>query len=311
MSEMADDSFGATTPPVQPAPRTAGGLLRAARQAQGLHIAALAASIKVVPRKLEWLEADQFDKLTDATFTRALAQTVCRTLKIDPAPVLALLPPALGNRLDQVADGLNTPFHERPGRLVATEWTRVASPALWLALVLVVAAVAVYAVPAGWLPFPKAAVTRVPTESGTARVDASAIPASGGDAALEAPALTPSTRPVEAPAVPSTTGAVTSPTLATAAPRADTLPEPDIAVPPPPGVLQLHAKATSWVEVTDARGQSLLSRLVQPDETVALDGVMPLKVKVGNAAVTTLTLRGEPVELTPFTRDNVAQLVLK
>ena len=55
-----------------PPATTAGGLLRQARQAQGLHIAALAAAIKVTPRKLELLESDQFDQLPDATFTRAL-----------------------------------------------------------------------------------------------------------------------------------------------------------------------------------------------------------------------------------------------
>ena len=73
-------------------PTTAGGLLRAARQAQGLHIAALAASIKVPQRKLESLEADRYGELPDMTFTRALAKTVCRSLKIDATPVLALLP---------------------------------------------------------------------------------------------------------------------------------------------------------------------------------------------------------------------------
>ena len=70
----------------------AGALLRAARERQGLHIAALAAAIKVSQRKLEALEADRFDELPDATFTRALAQTVCRQLKIDPKPVLERLP---------------------------------------------------------------------------------------------------------------------------------------------------------------------------------------------------------------------------
>ena len=78
----------------RPAPRrrraatSAGRLLREAREKQGLHIAALAAAIKVAPKKLELLESDRFDALPDATFTRALAQTVCRALKIDPAPVL-------------------------------------------------------------------------------------------------------------------------------------------------------------------------------------------------------------------------------
>ena len=112
-----------------PSPTTAGDLLRQARQARGLHIGALAAAIKVGSRKLELLEANQFDQLPDATFTRALAHTVCRALKVDAAPILALLPPLKGVRLEEVAVGLNTPFHERPGRLVPKEWATVASPA--------------------------------------------------------------------------------------------------------------------------------------------------------------------------------------
>ena len=72
----------------QPGTATAGSLLRAAREKQGLHIAALAAAIKVSQRKLEALEGDRYDELPDATFTRALAQTVCRTLKVDARPVL-------------------------------------------------------------------------------------------------------------------------------------------------------------------------------------------------------------------------------
>ena len=96
---MSDEAVGAAG--AGAAQRSAGRLLREAREAQGLHIAALAAAIKVAPRKLELLEADRFDELPDATFTRALAQTVCRALKIDPAPVLALLPPPPGHRLEQ------------------------------------------------------------------------------------------------------------------------------------------------------------------------------------------------------------------
>ena len=53
---------------------SAGAMLRAAREQQGLHIAALAAAIKVTPRKLDALEHDRWDELPDATFTRALAQ---------------------------------------------------------------------------------------------------------------------------------------------------------------------------------------------------------------------------------------------
>src|SRR5437763_8876223 len=109
------EAEGATANP------TAGRLLREARQAQGLHIAALASTIKVAPRKLELLEADRVDELPDATFTRALAQTVCRTLKVDSAPILALLPRPDVHRLGDVGAGLNAPFRSRPAGPMADD----------------------------------------------------------------------------------------------------------------------------------------------------------------------------------------------
>jgi cytoskeleton protein RodZ len=76
------------------------------------------------------------------------------------------------------------------------------------------------------------------------------------------------------------------------------------------GVLALRTTAESWVVVLDARGQSLLSRTVQPGEIVGLDGALPLRLTIGNAAVTQLTFRGQPVDLAPSTRDNIARLQL-
>ncbi|HYE38489.1 MAG TPA: helix-turn-helix transcriptional regulator, partial [Ramlibacter sp.] len=51
---------------------TAGALLRDAREAAGLHVATLAANLKVPVRKLEALEEDRYDLLPDAVFVRAL-----------------------------------------------------------------------------------------------------------------------------------------------------------------------------------------------------------------------------------------------
>jgi cytoskeleton protein RodZ len=76
------------------------------------------------------------------------------------------------------------------------------------------------------------------------------------------------------------------------------------------GILQLRCTEESWVEVRDARGQSLLSRNVQPGESVGLDGALPLRVTIGNAAATQLAFRGQPVNLASRTRDNVARLEL-
>jgi cytoskeleton protein RodZ len=292
---------------VEPVPtRTAGSILRETRQAQGLHIAALAASIKVAQKKLEALEADRLDELPDATFTRALAQTVCRALKIDPAPVLALLPAPVGHRLEQVGEGINAPFRDRPGRHEPSDWSAMGSPAVWGPLLLVVGAAVLYLLPAGWLadlqlsPAPAASAASAPVAGetiespGSGRVTLVAPSAPIADAA-SAPASLPQAAPA-APAAP-----VAGPASAPAA----------VAVTPPAGVLQLRTRGPSWIEVRDARSAVLLSRLVEPGETLAFDGVAPLKLKIGNAGATEVVFRGRPLDLAPSTRDNVARLELK
>jgi cytoskeleton protein RodZ len=77
------------------------------------------------------------------------------------------------------------------------------------------------------------------------------------------------------------------------------------------GLAVLRATDATWVEVVDAGGQVLVQRLLQPGESLGLNGTLPFKLKIGNAAATQLQFRGESVDLAPATRDNVARLELK
>ena len=329
---------------------SAGAMLRQARQAQGMHIAALAAAIKVTPRKLELLETDQFDQLPDATFTRALAQTVCRALKIDPAPVLALLPLARGQRLEDVGTGLNAPFRDRPGRMAPKEWGLLGSPVAWLAALIVLAALAVYFLPAHWLPqrardglrlggsasAPAAASEAASTVSETVGSNAAegsgsgtnvapnGAPSGASTGATAASAVTPAATtnaamsgafpPPGAAESPVDNAAGSMPPAAGGAASKDAASKDTAAASAPinpGGVLQLRPSAQSWVEVTDARGTVLISRLMEPGEAVGLDGTPPFKMKVGNAGATQIVYRGRSIELTPYIRDNVARFELK
>ena len=122
-------------------------LLRQAREAAGLHIAALAAALKVPVKKLEALEGGRSDELLDATFARALAASVCRQLKIDPTEVLALLPLAGGSRLGE-DQALNTPFRPTRELAAASRAPQGVPKAAWIAMgILLAAAVVWWAVP--------------------------------------------------------------------------------------------------------------------------------------------------------------------
>lgn len=293
----------------------AGALLRAARQQQGLHIAALAASIKVTPAKLEALESGRTHELPDATFTRALALTVCRVLKIDAAPVLALLPGAPPGSLERVDSGLNTPFRERSGRADPAAWLPWRHPALWLAGVLLAAAAAFVLVPGQpgqlpALPMLDAAPAPVMPPSGAGGPAPAAEPAV---APLPAPAeaasavvvgAAPAAGPVAAP-LPATP-ASGQPALLPAVVAAAAAPTPTAAE----AALVLRAVQATWVQAVDAGGQTLMARLVPAGETVALTPALPVRLRIGNAQGTELLFRGQPVNLSSAARDNIANITL-
>lgn len=266
--------------------------------------------MKVAPRKLDALENDRWSELPDATFTRALALTVCRTLKIDARPVLDLLPPAEIMALRSIGEHLNAPFHGTGGRTDSSVAGWAIRPMVWAAAVLMAAALAVYFVPEGWFksapPLLAAAPDPVATRkapaapaaelsaSAAATVDAAAALLSVGSVAATAPLTAP-------PTVPMSLGE----TVFSAPPAGSLQGAPAI------GSLQLRTSEPSWVDARDGRGQVLLSRIVQPGETVGLEGAAPFRLTIGNAAATQLLFRGQPVSLAPNTRDNVARVELQ
>jgi len=75
--------------------------------------------------------------------------------------------------------------------------------------------------------------------------------------------------------------------------------------------LVLQTSDRSWVDVRDANGRTVLSRMLAAGESVALAGAGPWRVKIGNAGATRLTLRGQAVDLAPYTRNNVARVDLQ
>lgn len=317
--------------PIGGAATSAGTLLREAREAMGLAVDELAAMLKVAPGKIELLEADRHAEFPDPVFARALAQSLCRTLKIDAAPVLALLPKTPGQRLDKIHVGLNAQYREGPTPLITDDWSGIAKPLLWGPALLVLAAALVYFFPTNWFNPPKVSprvVASAPAASGPEAPASSAAPGPmppgdgaprpSGSQPTSAVSAPPSAAPAAAPASvnqapatvaapPATAAAATpAPPPATASEAPAEKPAPAVA-----GVLQFRTSADSWIEVQDARGVMLLSRGLEAGEAVGLNGAMPLKVTIGNVRATQVTFRGKAMDLGLFTRDNIARFELK
>lgn len=296
--------------------QAAGQRLRQAREAAGLHVVALAAALKVPVKKLEALEAGRTADLPDATFARALAASVCRQLKIDPAEVLALLPQAASSRLGEDAV-LNTPF--RYGR-EGTGPTRAGQGgvprAVWMALaILLGAGVVWWAVPPASdetvLVTPLEPLAPVPATGGATSMGAGAsvaeeTAAAPSDASVASAAASAASAAAPAGSATTVTPAVTT---AAAAPTATTSAEAAPAA-AASGVLVIRTRSDSWVEVS-ANGKVLLQRVVKAGESVALGEAPPLTVVIGRVDAVEVLVRGQPFDLAGVARNNVARFEVK
>lgn len=282
-----------------------GAMLRAAREATGMHIEALAVSLKVPVSKLRALEADDFQLLPDTVFARALAGSVCRALKMDPTPVLALMPAGQAPRLEPQAPDVNTAFRD------GTEPSRV-GPALSFLTRPVFLVVALLLAGAGILAFFPGVVGELVSMG--ERVTALASPSEPAPAEPSKESLPVMVTP--APSKPTAPESVVEPaspaqstaSVAQAAPVADA---PNKATVEGEALLTLRAKSASWIQVRDASGATTLQRLVAAGETVVAEGKPPLSVVIGKADATEVFVRGKPMDLAPLTRENVARFEVK
>ena len=302
---------------------TAGALLRDAREAAGLHIAALAVALKVPVAKLEALEADNFSALPDMVFVRALASSVCRTLKIDPQAVLALLPQGEGPRLSAGDVGLNAPVKGFAGRSSAAPFKGAGTRSfVWAVGLLLIGAALMMFLPRGLdadlsalLKQPET-TTKIPMPTGNVAQEISV--AVGAEQRVPSAAPAPAPAPAAAAGVGVELPAGESIKPAGIASHPIVLPSVEASAPSsapaadaPSGVLAFKARSESWIQVRDAAGALVLQRNLAPNELVSVSGVLPLAVVIGRADATEVFVRGKPYDIGPVSRENVARLEVK
>jgi len=72
--------------------------------------------------------------------------------------------------------------------------------------------------------------------------------------------------------------------------------------------LRVSVSADSWVEITDADGQELEMDLLRGGHEKTYQGRRPYQILLGRASAVRLFMDGKQVNITPFTRDDVARL---
>lgn len=292
-------------------------LLRQAREAVGLHIAALAAALKVPVRKLEALEAGRYDELPDLTFARALASSACRQLKIDPGPILEQIPmgrqPVLGNP----GNAINAPFKASFPGAASSQSAWLFRPSVIIAVLLLVAALVLLVLPEG-IQMPTMGTspettsdepgqTTEPiqlgqTPAGEVEIDESALPPSGGaidEDGRELGQPESGASPVEAAPViqqPAVVGEVAQPQNTSEASNV---------------LLRIDAVGESWVEVTNGAGAVVVQRVLKQGEVIEFSSAPPYKVILGRAEAARVLVRGQTLDVMPYARNSVARFEVK
>lgn len=291
---MVSDAAGAE-------PWTRPVLLRQAREAAGLHIAAMAAALKVPVKKLEALEAGRYEELPDMTFARALASSACRQLKIDPAPVLEQIPSGRTPMLGDSSHSINAPFRSARGSLSLqpSEWLR--RPAVLVAGALVMAAVALMYMPdlRPMVDAVSGAVTRLS--------DITVAPTSDSKTATTELAPPP---PVVAPAIPDEP-VVLTPSTEVVAQNVEATATAPAAEAGSAGLLSIKANGDSWVEVVDGRGASQVQRMLKTGDVLSFSTSPPYSVVLGRAEAVEVTVRGQAFDVMPYARNSVARFQVK
>jgi cytoskeleton protein RodZ len=248
-----------------------GARLAAAREEAGLSVGELAGRLRLHVNQVRALESEDLTHLPETAYVRGFVRSYARALNLDPAPLIDDLNAKVGQPGNSVVDGMTRTRDYSPVRAAAREHAS-------RSLVLGVAVIALIGLGAiGWYAMRPAAPA--------ASVDqpAPAAPAAAPPSAGEPTA--PATEPAPAPSQP------------VADPRA---------------LLSLSFKGVSWVEVTDASGKVLLSQLAREGDVLTpAGGTLPLAVVIGDASKATVTVRGEPFDLEPIKRANVARFSVK
>ena len=285
---------------------SAGALLAEAREAAGLSIDTVAQQLKLAPRQVIAIEEGDYTQLPGRTFIRGFIRNYARLLNLDAERVLGALP--AGTEAPMLESPTLHPTAPTIGELPTTDhskpnWTRWSIP---LTLIAIAVAAGVYE----WLR---------PATNGhatSARESAPVAERAGPPAAPQVEKTTAAPPVATVPAPEKSDTPLANPLAGGASPADASAAAASASSPaaPAPAVEQqelvLTFRDNSWTEVRDRDGHVLLSRMNAAGSTQSLSGTPPLDVVIGNASDVELIYKGQPVNLVPYTRGNVARLAL-
>lgn len=291
-------------------PKKMGEMLREARLQKGLSVADVAAQIRLAPRQIEALEADDLAQLPELPFVRGFVRSYAKLLQLDDVPLLASLPEAhmISERIEPLS--VDVPFNiKQLSKQQNKIWLMASAGLLLVALVFAI-----------WhFNTPKTVPALSPSTASENTLSELAV-------SLPESAVVASSVSANVPLVVELPVSAIPPAQTSAVASAPTikreLAQPAIAVSSvinaqsalgSTNKLHLVFEGESWTKITDSSGQVLSSQLNLAGSELSLAGVAPYDLIIGNAKAVRLYRRGKSVDLTSHINpsNEVARLTLE
>jgi cytoskeleton protein RodZ len=312
----------------RPLTRTSPGtMLRAARENIGLERENVAEMLHLSTRQIDALENDEFGKLPGATYVRGYIRGYCQLLNIDYKTVADAYEAMTANWKTTTYSNLATE-RQATSRDNTVKLGTIAVAVFVFGLALI-----------WWFGSDDRAITsKAPVEqaNGTSGTVAEAdVPGATEPVAGAEPAATePTVKPAPAPAAPAAPVSVkpepvkpaTPPAVATvpgsAAPTAPATPSAVATAPTSAPITNaspavsgrarvvIRTRDTSWIDIRDGNGEKMLYETVSPGRQIALEGVTPFAVFLGNPDAVDVELNGAAIDVAGFKRGVTARFTL-
>lgn len=298
---------------------TAGSLLEIARKERGWTIQQVSEQLKLSQSQIMALESNQYQVLPTLVIVRGFVRAYAKLLKIDPTPVMSLLP--IENQRVQLDDSLkpalSTPFVESKMSLLGRNDTN--RRYILGAVFLVVLAALFLVSQTGQIRNYIEPIFSSSQQSVQIKNDANKL----SDESIEAAKMQNPIRAVkelDQASISNEIGIQSQnadesaktilPTVATKIEQAPMI-ETKVQAGKDKDSLLLKFRQNSWIQIKTEKGNILFERLMLAgtEETIKVDQV--LQVKIGNAAGVDGWLRGESLNIAPVGGNNVVSLSLK
>ncbi len=288
-----------------------GGALRSARENQGLTVQDIASRLRLSPKQIEAIEADNFSALPEPTIVRGFIRNYAKLLKINMEPLLDAYSVLAPNSVPHE-------FTVKPtSRMKVTRYDKPKTGRyLWAGLILL-AGLGAWLFYQSYIEKPSPAKPAT-TQSSVEPLPQAALPAAERTASPEhvttldlPPAETGAAVTAEPAALPADTN-VNNPVAANLPPAPNPVPAETL---PPAAIgmsqLEFNASQETWVSVVDATGKEIFNKTIFAGSRESVEVTLPVDVVVGNAGATNISMNGKPVNLAPHSRQNVARIRLE